>query len=88
MGLYAAAAFPTEAKDVVINENRVEPGTNENTLQAWTDSTDGGDGKGFHVEGSTTITYAPPILEMLVREGSTSSNRFKNWRLGYVLLRS
>ena len=60
MGLYAAAAaaFPAEAKDTVTDENHVEPGTNDDRLQAWTGSTDGGDGRGFNVGSSSTTTHA------------------------------
>lgn len=68
VGLYAAA-LPAEAKeDTIIDENLVEPGTNtkEDWLQAWTDSTDGGDddGKGYSVGGgSGTTTYAAAAAE-------------------------
>lgn len=61
MGLSAAAAapaFPAEARDRVIDENHVEPGTNDDRLQAWTGSTDRGNGEKFDVRSSTAITYA------------------------------
>lgn len=82
MGLYAAAAaaFPAEAKDTVIDENHVEPGTNDDRPQAWMDSTDGGDGKEFNISGSSTTTYAAAEPEILARQGSTSLRRV--WRLG------
>lgn len=84
VGLYAAdadadadayaAALLAEAKDTIIDQNPVEPGTSTNDdrlqLQAWTDSSDGGDGDGdgdgdrfinvggFSTDTTTTTTYA------------------------------
>lgn len=80
VGLYAAdadayaAALLAEAKDTIIDQNTVEPGTSTNDdrlqLQAWTDSSDGGDGDGdrfISVGGfstdTTTTTYAAAAAE-------------------------
>lgn len=66
MELYAAA-IPAAANDVAVNLNHIEPSTNENTLQGWTDSTEG-DGEGFSPGGST-ITYAAAELGNVVQGG-------------------
>lgn len=78
MGLYAAA-YPAEATDTIIDENHVEPGTNHDRLQAWTDSTDGGDGKGFNSGGPITTTYAAADPENIGQAGLSQFEESGTW---------